>query len=193
MDQTLLLPLDQQAKHHGPFDTVLMTTPPREAYRLTSDWMSVERDIMLNPMKPCVTLNMTLESPLKQQFILALVKHRAISLISQSHTKPGRQGSPPVLTVLTTNQAAKAKTHCSDDSLIDLMIAETEQVLQETLPKISHIRLTRWQEANQSVIAPPNHYWDSGYKLGLCGDGYRSGTVEGAFKSVQGLLQSMEV
>ena len=85
---------DEQGQRSGPFDALLLNTPPQQAIPLLTDAPELISLCQQVDMLPCWTLLLTLQQPLPDLPDAVFVHQSPLSWVARNNSKPGRDAEP---------------------------------------------------------------------------------------------------
>jgi len=177
---------DDQQRTYGPFDGLIISTPPQQAIPLLSSAASLTSLCEQVEMLPCWSLLLTLAEPLPELADALFVHNSPISWVARNSSKPGRDAVPESWVIHASHDWSSR--HVDDPR------EQVQQVLMQEFQKLSGIACSH-QPAPDKVwlhrwlYSIPANPLDSGFvhddntPLALCGDWCHSGSLEGAWFS----------
>ncbi|MCZ0928129.1 NAD(P)/FAD-dependent oxidoreductase [Vreelandella janggokensis] len=182
---------DAQGRGYGPFDHVVLTTPPPQALPLVAPWeTTLAEACQAREQRSCWAAWAVLDGPLptppgsQSDWQMARIEHPALRLVSRNQTKPGREHQPESLSLMA--HLDWSETHLEDDPQAvaeSLWAAFTTLFPADTpLPLRVTSSAHRWRYAQPSTADDQLYlYSDSG--LAMCGDSFTASRVESAWVS----------
>lgn len=172
---------------YGPFDSVIVTTPPAQAIDLLAN-TRLETVCRQHTMLACWATWIAFDETFKSPFSAAFCDHSIFDWICHMNSKPGRALSKNVWLVTTNPQWSEHNVDMPPQQVESLVYKEFKKVFAKiniTLPNTpldsgSH----RWLYARPKASAQPFHedqIWDASKCIGLAGDWCYEGRVEGSF------------
>jgi renalase len=170
------------------FDAVVVATPSGQAIpllqgvapRLASVAAAAE-------MRGRWALMLQFDAPLALDFDAAFVNHGPLAWVARNSSKPGRSGAETWL--------LHATPEWSRDHLEDAPDAVTAALLHAFAalggPTPQGHTAHRWRYADAASALTIGCAWDSGARIGLCGDWLNGGKVEGAWLSGRAMARRM--
>ncbi|QNI01571.1 FAD-dependent oxidoreductase [Halomonas sp. SH5A2] len=190
---------DAQGHSYGPFDYVVLTTPPPQALPLVAPWeATLAEACRARDQRSCWAAWAVLDGPLpappggQSDWQMARLEHPALRLVSRNQTKPGREQQPESLSLLA--HLDWSDTHLEDDPQVvaeSLWAAFAALFPPSTpLPERINSGAHRWRYAQPSTADDQLYlYSDSG--LAMCGDSFTVSRVESAWVSGTQLAQAL--
>ncbi|MCA1771661.1 MAG: FAD-dependent oxidoreductase [Halomonas sp.] len=190
---------DAEGYGHGPFDYVVLTTPPPQTLPLVAPWdETLAEACRTREQRSCWAAWAVLDGPLpippggQSDWQMARIEHPALRLVSRNQTKPGREQQPESLSLMA--HLDWSDTHLEDDPQVvaeSLWAAFTTLFPASTpLPARINSGAHRWRYAQPSTADDQLYlYSDSG--LAMCGDSFTASRVESAWVSGRQLAQAL--
>ncbi len=176
---------DQVNCHH-----LVLSIPPEQAFELLKKFehLSFLRQI---EMTPCWAVMVAFKERPKLAYNAAFVRDHQISWFAENDSKPDRpQWAASCWTIHASAQWSQQYLEQQPDFICDELIAafcELTKCKEEVVFKKAH----RWRYAQSPFSREQHFYWDDQINLGLCGDWFHGGRVEGAFLSGYHLAKHM--
>lgn len=168
----------------GEFDWLVVTTPAPQAAELLSP---AATDVCQSvSMDACFALLLGLSEAPDLPWQAALVHDADISWISVDSSKPGRPDACG-LVVHSTNAWANAHLDDDIDAIQRHLSGELNRVTGINANGATHVAVHRWRYANAGRQNGADYFLDPQQRLGICGDWFVRGRVEGAFTSANAL------
>jgi len=191
--------VDTQRRWSGPYQHVVLTTPPPQTLPLVTPWDGALTEAChARPQRSCWAAWAILDGPLplppggEHGWQMAHVDHPALRLVSRNQTKPGREHQPESLSLMA--HLDWSDSHLEDDpqSIADALWAAFRSLFpaDTTLPKRIASGAHRWRYAQPST-ADDQLYLYSNSGLALCGDSFTHSRVESAWRSGTYLAQAL--
>ncbi|CAM3812034.1 FAD-dependent oxidoreductase [Vreelandella rituensis] len=190
--------IDSNARRHGPFAQVVISTPAPQAQVLLGEWAPRLSEICrATPQRACWAGWVTFTQPLPvlpgvpETWQIARLAHPALRLISRNQTKPGREEQGESLSLIAHLDWSEVHLESSADEVANFLLDALRSVFPSPthLPDIKDLGAHRWRYAQPAEFAStqdPKHLTDfylESNGLALCGDGCRGGRVEDAWLS----------
>lgn len=184
---------------YGPYDHVVISTPPPQAHKLVEPWDNVLAAACQSlKQRACWAGWAIFDGPLPEipgvdmDWQMARVTHEALSIVSRNQTKPGRNTQPESISLLAQLDWSEAHLEQSADAVAEQLLSALESIFPSavTLPNIIEMGAHRWRYA-QPAIACEYSYLSSENGIALCGDSFRDGRVEDAWLSGHCLGQAL--
>lgn len=171
----------EEGASFGPFDEVIINTPPEQALPLVPEGSPVRAQIEGVHMLPCWTLLLGFDHPLDCVFDAAFVKSGPISWIARNNSKPGRDARETW--VIQAN-------HEWSERMVDAPRDQVQQDLLEAFhtacgdhSKAADVWLHRWLYSLPADAPLLGALRDEKHNLTVCGDWCHKPSVEGAWLS----------
>ena len=181
---------------HGPFDRVIVNTPPAQAAPLIRPLSSELADTIESvPMDPTWAVMVSFEDRLDLEVDAAFVnleETNALSWFSRDGSKPGHEdGGFDSFVLHSTQRWASAHLEEEGDEIAAAMVHDfLVAVGLPTTIEPYYVLAHRWRYAKSPAPLDQSHLHDEHVRLGVCGDWCATGRVEGAFLSGIGLAGS---
>ena len=174
----------------GAFDQVLLAMPPAQAALLLAGHQDVWADALTAvPMTACWTL-MAVTDEVDWPWDAAEPERGPLALVARDDRKPGRYAEPGRARWVAHATPQWSAQHLDDDPgevADELRAALAEQLpcAAGTQPLWHQSRVHRWRYATlaQPVADGAYCWWDHAIGLGVCGEAFGDGTIEGAWVS----------
>lgn len=179
--------LEMDSMTCGPFDGLVVTTPPEQARALLPGLAS-ELDGF--SMDPCWAVAARFSEPVETGFDGASLKDSILDWVARNTSKPGRKGrSPGEWWILhATPSWSREQLETAPDDVARLLVERFRQrfhIQSADVQRLAH----RWRYARPAPDSPtPGCLSLYKRKLGFCGDWLQGGRVEGAFASADSLV-----
>ena len=173
---------DTDGKALGYFDWVVCAIPAAQTAALAPSGSQLQRRAGEAQMQACYALMLGFESPLSLPWQAALVSGADISWISVNSSKPQR-ADRFTLVAHSSNAYADANLDAQPVAVQEHLLDEVSAVIGSDAAQASFCQLQRWRYANASRTSGPTCLVDSETQLAGCGDWFRHGRMESAFRS----------
>lgn len=176
---------------HGPFDRVVVSTPPPQAQQLIAPWNAdLAAACEKRKPRPCWAAWAIFDGPLPAindvdpGWQMARVAHPALRLVSRNQTKPGRSAQPESISLLAQLDWSEAHLEQPPQAVAEQLLAALASILStpSLLPSIIDMGAHRWRYAEPAAPCD-SEYLYSPDGLALCGDSFCNGRVEDAWLS----------
>lgn len=174
---------DEGGQHYGPFDSLIINTPPQQALPLLEN-SYLAATIKNVEMLPCWTLLLAFSKSVKSPVNAAFVHDNSIAWLARNNSKPQRD---------TTETWVIQASHAWSQEQVDAPREDVLQALQQAFyealeipqqPTTEHW-LHRWLYAVPADSLDAGALFDADRELAVCGDWCLRGTLEGAWLSGQ--------
>lgn len=171
----------------GPFDALIVTAPPAQAAVILAEYPAVSAKVASYTLEPCWAVGCRYDKPIGVGFDAAMCKHSILGWVARDSSKPQRRHDQEWWVLHA--QAGWSWLHRDDDSgaVIKAVITAFQErfgVIDRPVATLAH----RWLYAKPTNVEGPGHLAYESMALGFCGDWLSGGRVEGAYVSVQSLL-----
>ena len=175
----------------GAFDQVLLAMPPAQAALLLAghqdDWADALAAV---PMTACWTL-MAVTDEVDWPWDAAEPERGPLALVARDDRKPGRQATSGQARWVAHATPEWSALHLDDDpgsvadALRAALLAQLPQAKPGAVPVWHQSRVHRWRYATlaQPAAGGADCWWDQAIGLGVCGEAFGDGTIEGAWSS----------
>lgn len=176
---------------YGPFDQVIISTPPPQAQVLVAPWeATLTAACEERQQRACWAGWAIFDQPLPAipgvapNWQMARLAHPALNIVSRNHTKPGRDTQHESVSLLAQLDWSEAHLEQPSDAVAEHLLSAFKSVLPPSvaLPKLIEMGAHRWRYA-QPATAYQHAYLYSESGLALCGDSFISGRIEDAWLS----------
>ncbi|MGM0450384.1 MAG: NAD(P)/FAD-dependent oxidoreductase [Pseudomonadota bacterium] len=180
--------LETQGDRQGPFDRVVITTPPEQARALLSESVTASLGLDDFSMLPCWALALRFEEALTPGFDGMQLAHECLGWVARNTSKPERGTAE--WWVLHAN-STWSDTHRDADAaeVAATMTTAFRQRFDIRQAATDHL-VHRWLYARPAAAPTPGFLRAADDTLGLCGDWLAGGRVEGAFESADALAEA---
>lgn len=174
--------ITSKAMNYGPFDIILVTTPPEQAAALIPGASPIREKIDQIRMQPCWAVMAAFDAPLDLTFAGIFTHDSPLSWVARNSSKPGRPAQDSWVLHASPEWSSE---HLEDEpettgrSLLRAFFDATGLVPAEP----AFISTHRWRYALAANPLDTGILWDEERVLGVCGDWCRKSRVEGAFLS----------
>ncbi|XOZ32346.1 NAD(P)/FAD-dependent oxidoreductase [Halomonadaceae bacterium KBTZ08] len=172
----------------GPFERVIITTPPEQARDLLPQAVTASLALENFRMLPCWSLALRFDEALSPGFDGMQLAHECLGWVARNTSKPERGDTE--WWVLHAN-GTWSDAHRDADA-IEVAAAMTTAFRQRfNIRQVATDHLVhRWLYARPGAVPTPGFLSTADNSLGLCGDWLAGGRVEGAFESADGLASA---
>ncbi|HSP31760.1 MAG TPA: amine oxidase, partial [Halomonas sp.] len=183
--------LDAGGSTHGPYDHVVISTPPPQAMALIAPWDdTLAAACQTREQRACWAGWAIFDGPLPalpgvdQDWQMVRVTHPTLRLVSRNQTKPGRDTQPESISLLAQLDWSEAHLEQAADLVAEQLLTALKSVFPAStaLPNPIEVGAHRWRYA-QPASPCKDTYLYSANGLALCGDSFRDGRVEDAWLS----------
>ena len=174
----------------GPYDAVILTTPPEQAFQLLADAPQLASRIASVKSSPCWAV-MTVFSPdVPLPLDGVFVRHPALAWAARNASKPGR---PPAACWVLHGTAEWSRTFLEADPSIvgERLLAAFFEATGQAPTDVVYLKAHRWRYARVETPLEVGCLWDDRLKVGACGDWCLGTRVEGA--ALSGLAMANRV
>ncbi|CCU73201.1 NAD(P)/FAD-dependent oxidoreductase [Thalassolituus oleivorans] len=174
---------DENDQHYGPFDSLIINTPPQQALPLleNSHLAAAINDV---EMLPCWTLLLAFPERIDTPVDAAFVHDSAIAWLARNNSKPLRDSGETWVI-----QASHAWSQEQVDAPREEVLHALEQAFFTALGvqgyAVSEHWLHRWLYAVPAKPLDAGALFDADRAVAVCGDWCQRGTLEGAWLSGQ--------
>lgn len=170
------------------FDAVLLAIPaPQAAVLLPSVAPALAAIAAATNMRGCWTLMLQFASPISLPFDAAFVHNNNLSWIARDSSKPGRAGLESWVLQANPEWSDAHLEDTADDVAAELI--NTFVTLGGPIP--STWTAHRWRYASTEPAQERAYAWDATLSIGMCGDWFNGGKVEGAWLSGRRLAEQV--
>ena len=173
---------DKDGNALGHFDWVVCALPAAQTAALAPADSRLHRRASEAQMQACFALMLGFDRPLSLPWQAALVTGADISWISVNSSKPQR-ADRFTLVAHSTNAYADTNLDASPVAVQGHLLAEVSAVIGSDCAQAAFCQLQRWRYANADKASGPACLVDAETQLAGCGDWFRHGRVEAAFRS----------
>ncbi len=186
--------IDSNNGRHGPFDWVISSAPAPQTAKLLPSHFKHHDDISAIKMQGCYSLMIGLPDDLNVKWDAVKVKNSPIEWMAVNSSKPLCDTGYSLL-IQTSNEWAQAHIDDDQDVVKELLLTETETLLQNSIGNADYISLHRWRYANTVIGSDQEsqmHFLDEINNLAACGDWCIKGSVESAYLSALSLAEALK-
>jgi hypothetical protein len=180
---------DSNGNHYGPFEQVIITTPPAQALELLSKYSYLSEEIARVEMWPCWTLMLIAENKLEIPFEGIKCNHPILGWIGLNNSKPER-GALESIVIQANWEWSAENIDPEPEAIADILQQEAERVLGVTFSSLKYKSAHLWRYAAPKKVAEQPYFLDQTNHLAVCGDWFVAGRVEGAFLSALALSEA---
>ncbi|MAK91546.1 MAG: FAD-dependent oxidoreductase [Oceanospirillaceae bacterium] len=178
---------DDQNNEYGPFDGLIINTPPQQAIPLLSAASQLISLCEQVDMLPCWSLLLTFPEPLQCLPDAVFVHNSPISWMARNSSKPGRNQQQEAWVIHASHEWSRQQVDSARDSVQQLLFNAFNDLLQHQ-PSATQLHpdnqwLHRWLYAIPANPLDSGFLHDDNTPLALCGDWCHSGSLEGAWLS----------
>lgn len=171
----------EEGANFGPFDEVIVNTPPEQALPLVPENSVICEHIEGVHMLPCWTLLLAYERPLECNFDAAFVKSGPIGWIARNNSKPGRD-SRETWVIQANHEWSERMIEAPKDQ-VQRDLIEAFHTACGDYSDASDVWLHRWLYSLPAHAPLHGALRDDDYNLTVCGDWCHKPSVEGAWLS----------
>ncbi len=184
--------VDTGGTEHGPFETVLVSAPPRQAADLLAPAPALQQAAASIRMAPCWAVMLAFDEPLGLAFDAAKVRRSPLAWIARNSTKPDRPPGGGEAWLLHAS-AAWSDAHVDDEGadVIAALLAAFAEATRARVPTPVHSAAHRWLYAQTGEPLGAPCLWDGERRLGVCGDWLLGDRVEAAWLSGRALAHAV--
>lgn len=188
--------IDENDAKHGPFDWVICTAPAPQTEKLLPSEFTDIKIVSERKMTGCFSMMIGLKNSLPIKWGAAKVKASPIEWIAIDSMKPDRKNDCCSLLIQSSNSWAEAHIESELNIVSQILIEETQSLLDLNFDNISYQSLHRWKYANTVIDEhedenPSAYFIDPDLKLATCGDWCMQGRVESAYLSAYELALNL--
>ncbi|WP_027856029.1 NAD(P)/FAD-dependent oxidoreductase [Marinobacterium jannaschii] len=180
---------DEDNRLSGEFDAVLIATPAPQAVPLLDGVGRFRSRAAAVEVQPAWVTALTLMEPLNSPVELISGEHEVFHRLVRDSAKPGRQGADRWVLEARADWSRQHRRD-SPDYVQHRMLTAFEDLLGP-LPEISDIRTHRWLYSHTQGSETQLCLWGEDVCIGVCGDWFAGGGVEGAFESGLALAEKV--
>tara|TARA_R110002020_G_scaffold13368_12_gene48303 strand:+ start:1381 stop:2463 length:1083 start_codon:yes stop_codon:yes gene_type:complete len=191
--------VDAAGSRHGPYDQVVISTPPPQAHALIDRWDdALAAACLTRTQRACWAGWATFDGPLPAvpgvapDWQMARITHPSqgsvvnsvLNIVSRNQTKPGRDTQPESVSLLAQLEWSEAHLEQPAEWVAEQLLAALKSVFpsEVTFPRLIETGAHRWRYAQPSTSCVHDFLY-SANGLALCGDSFRHGRVEDAWLS----------
>jgi predicted NAD/FAD-dependent oxidoreductase len=166
----------------GPFDAVLVTTPPAQAVPLLEAAPGLAKRCARAELEPCWALMLGFEEPLEAELDAAFVNVGPLGWIVRDSSKPGRPEREAWL-LHATPEWSREHLEADAADVVAMLRPAFRDVVAEDVPEPRFVAAHRWRYARPVRLADP--VCESEHERGafIAGDWCRGASVESAYVS----------
>ena len=174
---------DENDQHYGPFDSLIINTPPQQALPLleNSHLAAAINDV---EMLPCWTLLLAFPERIDTPVDAAFVHDSAIAWLARNNSKPQRDAGETWV-IQASHAWSKEQVNAPREDVLQTL----EQAFYSALGVQANVAvehwLHRWLYAVPANPLGDGALFDADRELAVCGDWCQHGTLEGAWLSGQ--------
>jgi renalase len=178
----------------GPFDAVIIATPPEQAAPLLNGHSEMAKKVSEVHMEPCWTLMLGFQSELNLGYDGAWVSNSRLGWVSRDTSKPDHRAGERWVCHATP---VWSKKHLEEDpDRIKEKLSKAFHEATGTPIQAIHAVVHRWRFSEACQPLPQACLWDAKQRIGLCGDWFSAGLegggrVENAFLSALALSKAV--
>ncbi len=171
--------IDNQQNTHGPYDVVIIATPPPQANRLVEFSQTLSAHISGIEMQPCLAVMAAFNEPLDVPFDAAFIYDSALRWAARNNSKP-RRGTAECWTLHANAQWSEANTDTDDEQRISVLVDAFFKSIGHRRIDPVYRRSCYWESAAAANPLNVGCLWDAQLKVGVCGDWCQMSRIEGA-------------
>lgn len=171
----------------GPFDALIITTPPLQAAALVADQPGISTAVERYRMEPCWAVACGYGQPLSLGFDAVRSGHPVLGWAARDSSKPGRETALEWWILHAQGDWSEDHRDDTPEQVIQQVsgaFAARFGVTAEPAQTLAH----RWLYAKPVDEKAPGYLSYGEQALGFCGDWLNGGRVEGAFLSADALV-----
>ncbi len=171
---------------HGPFDQVVISTPPPQAYPLVAAWdADLAAACKARKQRACWTGWAIFDGPLPAlpgvvpDWQMARTTHPALKIVSRNQTKPGRSAQPESVSLLAQLDWSEAHLAQSADTVASQLLSALRSLFPASspLPRLVETGAHRWRYAQPACPSEHEYLYSEG-GLALCGDSFAADALK---------------
>ena len=183
--------VDLEARPLGTFDTLLVSTPSRQAATLLAAAPALANRARGVTMTPCWAVMTAFREKLPVAFAGAFVHDSPLAWISRNSSKPERPDSPETWVLHASPEWSREHLEESQDEVSHALVNEFWRAAGHPKVEAEYVAAHRWRYSQPLDPLAEPYVFDQGLQMGFCGDWCGGPRVEGAFLS--GLSLGMAV
>ncbi len=182
--------MDDKGKSREGFDWVISAVPAQQAVGLLPESVNFYNEMGKVEMKPCYSLMLGFDSAFSLDFEAASIQGADIQWIAVNNSKPERQSS---LSLVVQSNSQWASEHMGDDHehIIRELCEKAGELMGCDLSCPDHKALHCWRFAVIDGELSSAFLLDADQRLAVCGDWFKDGGVEAAYRSGFELANAM--
>lgn len=180
---------DEQEQHFGPFDGLIINTPPEQAQPL----LTASPTLFDHPkpdMLPCWTLLLAFDLPLATTVNAAFVEGSPIAWIARNSSKPQRDALQTWV-IQADHDWSQKRVDSPREQVQETLLTAFFDALKLPPQPCTEIWLHRWLYAIPAAPLEQGALIDQAQQLAVCGDWCHSASVEGAWLSGQAAARAL--
>ncbi len=180
-----------EGEARGPFDGLLITTPPPQAVPLlhASPRLALAaRQVM---MLPCWAVGLVFDQPLDTQIQAAFVTDDCLEWLAQDSSKPQRMDKPQCWVMHATSDWSQEFMEAEPEDVTAMLSERFFELLRLPQQEPVHSLAHRWRFARPAESHGSRILFDSPLRLGAGGDWSHGGRLEGAYLAGLDLAERM--
>lgn len=182
----------------GGFDAVLLAIPPLQAAvlleALQPEW--AQQAATFDMLPDWTLMAISAGAPSASTLPVALPAAGPLAMIIRNDSKPGRTSVPGLTHWVAHATTAWSVAHL--ESASDQVQLQLQQALADWLGEAvqwQYATVHRWRYATLASGAAGEvaigHHWDGAARIGVCGDAWGGGGVQGAWQSARSLCRAL--
>lgn len=172
----------------GPYDGLVITTPPEQARELLAGNEVAQERLSPYGMLPCWAMALHFDQPLELGFDGMQMAHPILGWVSCNSSKPGREEAGGQWWVIHANSQWSAEHAQREPNEVSAALLKSFQERFGVMAQPTETLTHRWLYARPESPRSEGCISLVDQQLGLCGDWLAGGRVEGAFDSAMALL-----
>ena len=174
--------VDDTGQTLGPYDRLIITTPPNQAIPFLSDSPTLSKRVGDVIMRPCWAVMLSFADPLDVPLDGGFVHNSPLSWVCRNNSKPDRSNQETWVLHSSPDWAEK-HLELTVEEILPLLLKAFEAAIGKELEPAHFARAHRWRYALASNPRTEGVLWDEKLKLVVCGDWCNSSRIEGAYLS----------
>lgn len=174
----------------GPFDALLISTPPQQAVPLLSAAPTLAAQCEQVEMLPCWTLLLTLPEAISSAPDAVFVKQGPLGWIARNNSKPGRD-KKEAWVIQASHEWSREHTDAPREQVQQELLHAFFATLQQPPQQPDTLWLHRWLYAIPANSLTLGALTDTRQQLAVCGDWCHGPSLEGAWLSGQQAAQAL--
>jgi hypothetical protein len=173
---------DADGVERGPYDALIVSTPPAQAVPLLSGAPTLAKAAARADMRPCWTALVAVDGSVPVQWDVAQIDGARLEKLIRNRAKSGRPAAETWVLHAGARWSAK-HLELSRETVVGRLLEGFRAVTGAPAPGIVFSTAHRWRFARPSTPLADGFLWDRDLRAGACGDWCRGSGVEAAFVS----------